>query len=191
MMMGNYSEYANEPPEVWRNPIIARKWCLMLAAGKAAQFRFAVGPRLQNARHEAAHLVAGWVLGFKCTGAVLADDPARGGVAAVGTQPHTDRLPKPVDVHRERSRIKTNDTWRIARLVYVHGWASGWKAIRAAVRQIRQQAMQLVRENWDAIRSVAHDLNERGQLGAVEFRLALYAALAYQASWRFTGLFSA
>ena len=190
--MGRYTMYCDEPREVWQDPLIAHRWCLMLAAGKCGQHRFPVGPRMQLARHEASHLIAGWFLGFKIGGAVIASGE-RGGLARVHTQSYKplEPLPAPAEAHRSRSRTKQSDWWRISRIALLYGWGHDWKSLLRFVRQLQAQAGELVRTHWDVIDSVATELNDRGELDAAGVRHAIYSGMASAAQWNFSGALTA
>ena len=134
------------------------------------------------------------MLGFRCSGAAVADDGKRGGIARVYTlTPDPAPLPTPSEVFRQRSHVRSSDRWRVARLCLLHEWGSGsdWRGILGAVRQIQAEAKRLVLANWNAISYVAHELQQHGQIDGEGVRMALYQALADSSAWAFAGALTA
>lgn len=186
-----YSRVGNEPWAELADPVLARKWCVMTMAGIASQ-RYASGSRQSIAQHEAGHLIAAWRLGFKIGGVAIvtnADNTLSRGLAHVETRLTSGTGGAGVEESLSLTRPKTkfSDTWRVARIIAIHGWGSGWRGILRVVREIFEEAKALIRnkENLWAMYDLARDIERLGALSAEQVRMGIYLALGRGAAWNF------
>lgn len=160
----------------------------MMMAGIAAE-RFVPNSRQRIAQHEAGHLIVAWRLGFKIGGAAIvtnADNTLSRGLAHVETR-LTGATGGMKFLSLTRPETKGSDVWRVARIVGIHGWGSGWRGILRVVREIFEEAKALIRnkENLWIMHDLAADIERLGHLSAEQVRMGIYLALGRGAAWNF------
>lgn len=170
-------------PADWPIDERIRREVIHLFAGNAAgHFHGAqeVTGNRRTCRHEAGHIVAGYLLGFYINGvdAIPRTSPngrkRSGGTAYVGVKPQP--LP-PAD--RELSDDVWCDLRTAVRYTAVMGNSrSGLngKSIHARATELRYEARNLLRSNWHLVTAVEKVLFKRKRMGAVAIKRVLEKA---------------
>jgi hypothetical protein len=174
--------------EFIEDPSLARKWCIGLLAGDAAERDGGPTVRSRIAMHESAHWVTLRILGFHAGGLRLSTiGETTYGLCSADTAPCPDEAPS---VSPGAFKLKKgSDIWRVCRIVWFFGWATGWKQIRAVLRGLQAEARALYRRNWEVATLLGFKLLERESMTASEARHEWYSICAYKAMADFeTGL---